>query len=115
MAQRRKHTGPFKARVAVEAIAGHKTVNEISAEYGVHASQIHQWKKHALEHLPEVLDDNRRSRQDTHEAVESRLYQQIGQLTMEVAYLKKSSGFTRRGASNDDRTRRGSLEYARPM
>lgn len=92
MAQRRKHTGQFKARVAVEAITGHKTVNEISAEYGVHASQIHQWKKEALERLPEVLDDGRRSRQQAHEAVESRLYQQIGQLTMEVEYLKKKLG-----------------------
>jgi putative transposase len=78
--------------VAVEAIAGHKTVNEISGEYGVHASQIHKWKKQALEHLPEVLDDSRRIRRDAHEAVESRLYQQIGQLTMEVEYLKKKLG-----------------------
>lgn len=92
MAQRRNHTGVFKARVAVEAIAGHKTVNEISTEYGVHASQIHKWKKQALEHLPEVLDDNRRTRGSTHEAMESRLYQQIGQLTMEVEYLKKKLG-----------------------
>jgi len=92
VAQRRKHPGQFKARVAVEAIAGHKTVNEISGEYGVHASQIHKWKKQALEHLPEVLDDSRRIRRDAHEAVESRLYQQIGQLTMEVEYLKKKLG-----------------------
>lgn len=89
MAQRRKFTGQFKARVAVEMIAGHKTVNEISTEYGVHASQIHKWKKEALERLAEVLDDSRRSRQDATQAVESRLYQQIGQLTMEVEYLKK--------------------------
>lgn len=92
MAQRRKHTGQFKARVAVEAIAGHKTVNEISVEYGVHASQIHKWKKEALEGLPEILDDGRSSRREAHEAVESRLYQQIGQLTMEVEYLKKKLG-----------------------
>lgn len=92
MAQRRKHTGQFKARVAVEAIAGHKTINEISAEYGVHASQIHKWKKQALEHLPELLDGSRPSRRDEHEATESRLYQQIGQLTMEVEYLKKKLG-----------------------
>ena len=92
MAQRRKFTGQVKARVALEVIAGHKTVNEISAEYGVHASQIHKWKKEALERLPEVLDDSRRRRRDTHEAVESRLYQQIGQLTMEVEYLKKKLG-----------------------
>jgi transposase-like protein len=92
VAQRRKHTGQFKARVALEAIAGHKTVNEISSEYGVHASQIHKWKKQALAHLPEVLDDHRRSRQDTPQILESRLYQQIGQLTMEVDYLKKKLG-----------------------
>jgi transposase-like protein len=92
VAQRRKHTGQFKTRVAIEAIAGHKTVNEISAEYGVHGSQIHKWKKQALEHLPELLDGSRPSRRDTNEAVESRLYQQIGQLTMEVEYLKKKLG-----------------------
>ena len=95
MAQRRKHTGQFKARVAVDAIAGYKTVNEISAEYGVHASQIHKWKKQALEHLPELLDDSRPSRRDVHKAVESRLYQQIGQLTMEVECLKKKLGLYR--------------------
>ena len=59
VAQRRKDAGQFKARAAAEVIAGHKTVNEISAEYGVHASQIHGRKKQALAHLPEVLDDKR--------------------------------------------------------
>ena len=92
MAQRRKHTGQFKARVALEAIAGHKTVNEISSEYGVHASQIHKWKKQALAFLPETLDDHRRGRRQTQQILESRLYQQIGQLTMEVEYLKKKLG-----------------------
>ena len=57
MAQRRKHSGQFKSRVAVEAIAGHKTVNQIAAEYGVHPSQVNKWKKQALEQLPEVLCD----------------------------------------------------------
>lgn len=92
MAQRRKHTGQFKARVAVEAIAGHKTVNEISAEYGVHASQIHKWKNQALEQLPELLDGSRPGSRDDHEVVQLSLYQQIGQLTMEVEYLKKKLG-----------------------
>ncbi|OHB75870.1 MAG: hypothetical protein A2Z25_16875 [Planctomycetes bacterium RBG_16_55_9] len=95
MAQRRKHSGQLKARVAVEAIAGHKTVNEISAEYGVHASQIHKWKKPALEPLPDVLDDNRHSRRDVHEAEQSRLYPQIGPLSMEIEYLKKKLGLCR--------------------
>ena len=95
MAQRRKHTGPFKARVAVEAMAGHKTVNQIAAEYGVHPSQVNTWKKQALDRLPEVLCDGRAGKDNRQEETEARLYQQIGQLTMEVEYLKKKLGFCR--------------------
>jgi len=54
MAQRKRHTGQFKARVAIEPIAGHKTVNQIAAEYGIHPSQVNKWKKQAVEGLPEV-------------------------------------------------------------
>jgi transposase-like protein len=93
VAQRRKHTGQFKARVAVEAIAGHKTVNQIAAEYGVHPSQVNKWKKHALEGLPEVLCDGRGGNNGRQEEIEARLYQQIGLLTMELGYLKKKLGF----------------------
>ena len=93
MAQRRKHTGEFRARVAVEAIAGHKTVNQIAAEYGVHPSQVNKWKKQALEGLPEVLCDGRAVNSGRQEETEARLYQQIGQLTMELGYLKKKLGF----------------------
>ncbi len=93
MAQRRKHNGQFKARVAIEAIAGHKTVNQIVAEYGVHPSQVNKWKKQALERLPEVLSDGRAGKDGYQEETEARLYQQIGQLTMEVGYLKKKLGF----------------------
>ena len=93
MAQRRKHNGQFKARVAIEAIAGHKTVNQIAAEYGIHPSQVNQWKKQALERLPAVLSDGRAGTDSRHEETEARLYQQIGQLTMEVGYLKKKLGF----------------------
>jgi transposase-like protein len=92
MAQRKRHTGQFKARVAIEAIAGHKTVNQIAGEYGVHPSQVNKWKKDAVERLPEVLSDGRNSKHDRQEELEARLYQQIGQLTMELDYLKKKLG-----------------------
>jgi transposase-like protein len=95
MAQRKQHTGQFKARVAVEAIAGHKTVNQIASEYGIHPSQVNKWKKQALEQLPEALSDGRGGNNVRQEEIESRLYQQIGQLTMELEYLKKKSGLCR--------------------
>jgi putative transposase len=95
MAQRKRHTGQFKARVAVEAIAGHKTINEIATEYGIHPSQVNKWKKQALEQLPDVLSDGRGGNNGRQEEIEARLYQQIGQLTMELEYLKKKSGLCR--------------------
>jgi putative transposase len=95
MAQRKRHTGQFKARVAVEAIAGHKTVNEIATEYGIHPSQVNKWKKQALEQLPEAFSDGRGGKNGRQEEIEARLYQQIGQLTMELEYLKKKSGLCR--------------------
>jgi transposase-like protein len=89
MAQRKQHGGAFKARVAVEAIAGHKTVNEIASAYEIHPSQVAKWKAEALERLPEVLSDGRKSTTDQGSDTEARLYQEIGRLTMEVEYLKK--------------------------
>ncbi len=55
--RRNKFTGEFKTRIALEAIKGHRTVSEIASECGVHPHQITQWKRQALEGLPEVLRD----------------------------------------------------------
>lgn len=49
---RRVYQGEFKARVALEAVKGRKTINEIAKEYGVHPNQISKWKKQFLESLP---------------------------------------------------------------
>ena len=92
MAQRRRHGGAFKTRVVVEAIGGHKTVNEIAGAYEIHPSQVGKWKAEALKRLPEVLSDGRQGKTDRGSETEARLYQQIGRLTMEVAYLKKKLG-----------------------
>ena len=52
--QRRQHSGEFKAKVALEAIRGERTLQELAAAYGVHPVQIAQWKKMALEELPKT-------------------------------------------------------------
>jgi len=49
---RKRHSAEFKAKVAIEAIKQHKTLNELTAEYAVHATQIHNWKKQALQAIP---------------------------------------------------------------
>jgi transposase-like protein len=92
MAQRKHHGGAFKTRVAVEAIAGHKTVNEIASAYAIHPSLVTKWKAEALARLPEVLADGRKVKAAARPQTEARLYEEIGRLRMEVEYLKKKLG-----------------------
>ena len=94
MARQRNHyTAEFKAKVALAAIKGQQTVNEIAATYGVHPNQVLQWKKQALEVLPEVFSVQRGRVAQDDEAWRARLYQQIGQLKVELDWLKKKAGF----------------------
>ena len=87
---RRQHSGEFKARVAFEAFRGEKTLQELAAAYGVHPVQIAQWKKMALEELPKLFSSRRGTKQKEEEALKAVLYQQIGQLKVELDWLKKS-------------------------
>lgn len=89
MAQRRQFPGALKAKVAIEALKGDKTVNEIASMYQVHPNQVCKWKKQALELLPQVMANRRTNKQDNGHCDETKLYQQIGQLTVEVDFLKK--------------------------
>ena len=93
--QRRQHSGEFKAKVVLEALRGERTLNEMAAPYGVHPLQITQWKKVALEGLPKLLSSRRGTRQKEEEALKAALYQQIGQLKVELDWLKKKVGHVR--------------------
>jgi len=95
MGQRKRHGAALKAKVAVEAIRGERTVNELAGLYQVHPSQIAAWKKRALTGLPELFADGRRRDQQDAEALRARLYQQIGELKVELDFLKKKSGLLR--------------------
>ena len=93
--QRRSFSGEMKARIALEAIKGQKTIQEIASHYGVHPNQVTNWKRQAIQGVPELFVD-RRSRRDTSEdELKAELYQQIGQLQVEVDWLKKKSGLSR--------------------
>ena len=93
--QRRNFSVEMKSRIALEAIKGQKTIQEIASHYGVHPNQVTNWKRQAIEGLCSVFAD-RRSRPDTsEEAIKAELYQQIGEMKMELDWLKKRSGLSR--------------------
>ena len=90
MAQRKKFGKAFKAKIAIEAIKGEKTVNEIASIYEVHPNQVRQWKKQALESLPDAMADGRKKlSQDRKPVDEEKLHQKIGQQAVEIDFLKK--------------------------
>ena len=89
---KRNHSAQLKAKVALEAIRGIKSLAELASHYEVHPVQIGKWKKQALDELPLVFANRKRREQDDHEALLSRLYQQIGQLQVELDWLKKKAG-----------------------
>jgi len=89
MGERKRRSAAFKANVALEAIRGERTTNELAGRYQVHPSQIAKWKKQALAGLPGVFADGRRKGREDEEALKARLYQEIGQLKVELDFLKK--------------------------
>ena len=89
--QRKRYSTELKTKVALEAIKGHKTANEIAAGYGVHPTQIAQWKKQALDGLPTIFSTRASEHQKSEEELIATLYQQIGQLKVQVDWLEKKS------------------------
>lgn len=86
---RRRFTGEFKARVALEALRGDKTVQEIAAKHKVHPNQVSTWKRQAVDGLDEVFANGAdRERQD-HEAEIRDLHAKIGELTVERDFLSR--------------------------
>ena len=88
---RKNHDAAFKAKVALEALKGEKTMSQISSEYGIHVNQIRQWRQKLLEELPGVFSDRRQKKDKDTEEITSELYRQIGQLKVELDWLKKKS------------------------
>jgi transposase-like protein len=90
--KRRKFSGSFKAKVALAAVNGDRTLAELASESGVHANQITKWKRQLLDGLPGIFSDGHQEDLRQQQALTDRLYQQIGQLKVELDWLKKKSG-----------------------
>jgi len=88
---RKQHDAAFKAKVALAALKGEKTMAQLSSEYGVHANQIGQWKKRLLQDLPGLFSGKQRKVEEEKDELIEELYRQIGQLKVELDWLKKKS------------------------
>ena len=89
--KRKVFTGTQKAKVAIEAIKGTKTINEIAQEHGVHPNQVSQWKKDLLENAGSLFESKRGLKVVNAQSDPDRLYAKIGQLNMELDWLKSST------------------------
>jgi transposase len=89
---RRNHPPAFRAKVAIEAIKGEKTISQLSGIYGVHSSLVTKWKAMAFSILEQGFAGKREVAAKDHEELESELYRQIGQLKVQIDWLKKKIG-----------------------
>jgi transposase-like protein len=89
---RKRHSAAFKARIALEAAKQNKTISGLAKEHQVHPVQISQWKKQLLDGLESLFETGAASRRPDPEKLQTELYEQIGRLQMELAWVKKKSG-----------------------
>ena len=89
---RRKHGATFKAKVALAALRGDQTISELASRFEIHPALIHSWKKQLSERAPEQFRSGHSKRDKGQEALVAKLYQQIGQLTVERDFLSGRSG-----------------------
>ena len=93
--QRRQSSADWKAKIALEAIKGQRTVQEIASHYEVHPTLVAHWKKQLLEGAAQIFWNGKIAAAGADEELKAELYQQIGKLQVEVDWLKKKSGLSR--------------------
>ncbi len=90
--KRKQHSAAFKAQVALAALKGDRTVNELAAQFGVHPTLIHGWKKQLLTQAETLFGNGTKAAPADTEAEKTELFEQIGRLKMELEWLKKKIG-----------------------
>jgi len=89
---RKQYSPKFKAKVAVEAIRGERTLAQLASQYHVHPMQVGQWRKMALEQMAELFVGGRKRKRRDEDAEKDALFEQIGRLKVELDWLKKKVG-----------------------
>ena len=91
MPKGKRHSAQFKFKVALAAAKGNKTLSELASEFGLHPSQISEWKTKLLRDGMSVFSTTTARQQREQELLQTELYEQIGRLKMELEWLKKKA------------------------
>lgn len=89
MRKRKTYDDNFKARVALEAIKGERTLSEIASQFEVHPNQITKWKKQLLENVSSIFSRKKDPEIEELKSLNEELYKKIGQQNIELEFLKK--------------------------
>jgi transposase len=95
MGKHRKFSAELKAKIAVEALKGQRTVQEIASSYSVHPTQVTNWRKQLLDFSAEAFTPGRQGSDPLDEQLKTELYAEIGRLKVELDWLQKKSGLSR--------------------
>jgi transposase len=95
MGKHRKFSAELKAKIAVEALKGQRTVQEIASSYSVHPTQVTNWRKQLLDFSAEAFTTGRLRSDQLDEQLKTELYAEIGRLKVELDWLQKKSGLSR--------------------
>ena len=92
---RKRYSTKKKAQIVLEILKEERSIAQIASEYGIHPGQLYKWKAQALEGLPSLFEDARKTEKAlraAHEGELNELYAEIGRLTTQLTWLKKKSG-----------------------
>lgn len=92
---RRQYSADWKAKIALEAIKGQRTIQQIASHYEIHPHLVTRWKKQLLDGAAEIFSNGQEVAAKADEELKAELYQQIGKLQVELDWLKKKSGLSR--------------------
>jgi len=95
MGKHRKFSAELKAKIAVEALKGQRTVQEIASSYSVHPNQVTNWRKQLVDFSAEAFSTGRLRSDQLDEQLKTDLYAEIGRLKVELDWLQKKSGLSR--------------------